>query len=101
MWEKRNGELHNPESPASLREHARLDALIQLEYANQLSLAIQDRRWFKRPHEVIFTETIEYKLQWLESVRLARAKYAWRLRHDLTRERSAMRRYLRRTRPTR
>ncbi len=26
MWEHRNGELHNPASPAALREHVRLDA---------------------------------------------------------------------------
>jgi hypothetical protein len=30
MWEQRNGALTNPESPASLREHARLDAIIHL-----------------------------------------------------------------------
>jgi hypothetical protein len=28
MWEQRNGELKNPESPASLRKHARLNAAI-------------------------------------------------------------------------
>jgi hypothetical protein len=28
MWKQRNGKLKNPASPASLQEHARLDAMI-------------------------------------------------------------------------
>jgi hypothetical protein len=78
LWEQQNGELTNPASPASLREHARLGALIALDFQDQTTLATRDRRWFRRPKQVLFTETSEYKEQWLESVRLARAKYARR-----------------------
>jgi hypothetical protein len=94
MWEHRNGELTNPSSPALLREHVRLDALLALEFNDLRSLAKKDRRWFRRPKEVLFTKTIEYKAQWLESVALARARYFRRHRHDLTEERAAMRDYL-------
>ncbi len=76
MWEHRNGELKNPASPASLREHARLDALISAEYTNPLPLYTKARRWFRRSQEIIFTESLDYKNQWLESVSLARARYA-------------------------
>jgi hypothetical protein len=78
MWEQRNRELGNPESPANLREHARLDSLITHEYEDISTLALRDRRWFRRPKEVVFTETTEYKQQWIESVSLARARYARR-----------------------
>jgi hypothetical protein len=71
MWEQRNGEVNNPESPASLREHARLDALITTNYEDVSTFARKDRRWFCRLKEVLFTESLEYKHQWLESVRLA------------------------------
>jgi hypothetical protein len=76
MWEHRNGELTNPASPASLRKHARLDAKIHHEYEDVSTLYIQDRRWFRRPKEILFTESLEYKTQWLESVCLAGARYA-------------------------
>jgi hypothetical protein len=94
MWEHRKGELNSPSSPAFLREHARLDAQIAPEFDDIRSLMRKDRRWFKRPKEVLYTETLEYKLQWLESVALARARYHRRHRHDLTAERAAMRHYL-------
>ena len=71
MWEQRNSELKNPESPASIREHARLDARINQEYNDTLTLTLKDRWWFRRTKEVIATETIAYKQQWLESVGLA------------------------------
>jgi hypothetical protein len=96
MWEHRNAERISPTSPAALREHARLDVRIHAEYALPRLLSIKDRRWFIRPKEVLCTESIEYKLQWLESVTLARARYARRHRHDHTFERAAMREYLRR-----
>jgi hypothetical protein len=95
MWEHRNGELHNPTSPAALREHARLDALITIEYQKTRTLVKKDRRWFRRPQTLVFTEAINYKLQWLESVTLARARYSRRQRKDLTIERKGMRNYLR------
>jgi hypothetical protein len=91
MWDQRNGELHNPESPATLREHARLDALIAAECSDQLTLFKKDRRWFCRPREVLFTETIAYKQQWLESVSLARARYARRRRTSTQAQRDLMR----------
>jgi hypothetical protein len=72
MWEQRNGEVNNPESPTSLQEHARLDALITTNYEDVSTFARKDRRWFRRLKEVLFTESLEYKHQWLESVRLAR-----------------------------
>jgi hypothetical protein len=72
MWEQRNGEVNNPESPASLQEHARLDALITTNYKDASTLAIKDRRWFRCLKEVLFSGSLEYKDQWLESVRLAR-----------------------------
>ena len=91
MWEHRNGEFKNPESQASLREHNRLDALITTQFEDLSTLNKRDRRWFRRPKEVLFTEPIEYKQQWLESVRLARARYA-RRRHTSTQaQRSLMR----------
>jgi hypothetical protein len=101
MWEHRNDELINPTSPASLREHLRLDNLIRAEYAKPRRLLVKDKRWFKRTHEVLATEPIEYKKQWLESVTLARARYKRRHRHDLRFERAAMHRYLNHRRPTR
>jgi hypothetical protein len=70
MWEQRNGEVNHPRSPASLREHARLDALITTNYKDASTLAIKDRRWFRCLKEVLFTKSLEYKHQWLESVRL-------------------------------
>ena len=98
LWEQRNGELTNPASPASLREHARLDALITLEFQDQITLAKRDRRWFRRPRQVLFTETSEYKQQWLESVCLARAKYARRHKTSTHAQRSLMRSTFRRIR---
>ena len=95
MWAQRNAERISPTSPAALREHARLDARIHEAYALPRRLSIKDRCWFIRPKEVVCTESIEYKLQWLESVTLARARYARRHRHDHTSERAAMRDYLR------
>jgi hypothetical protein len=80
MWEQRNGEVMNPESPASLQEHARLDALITTNYKDVSTFARKDRRWFRRLKEVLFTESLEYTHQWLESVRLARIQYARRRR---------------------
>jgi hypothetical protein len=76
MWEQRNGEVNNPESPASLQEHARLDALITTNYEDVSTFARNDQCWFRRLKEVLFTESLEYKHQWLESVRLARIQYA-------------------------
>ena len=55
MWKQRNDELTNPESPASLREHARLDAIIHLEYADLHTLVNSDRRRFRRPPEAVAT----------------------------------------------
>jgi hypothetical protein len=79
MWEQRNGELTNPASPASLRKHARLDAAITHEYRDLTTLTQQDRRWFHRPKKILFTEALEYKQQWLESVSIARTRFArWR-----------------------
>ena len=66
MWQQRNDELKNPTSLASLREHARLDLLISANYANIRRLSQKDRRWFRRPKEVVYTESIDYKNQWLE-----------------------------------
>ena len=96
MWEQRNAESKNPESPASLREHARLDAAITHEYTDLLTLAVKDRRWFRRTKEIIFTETIEYKQQWLKSVLSALAPYIRRHLNptNLQAQRTAMRNYL-------
>jgi hypothetical protein len=63
ITEHRNRALTNPESPASLREHNRLDALITHEYEDLSTLNTRDRRWFCHPKEVLFTEPIEYKQQ--------------------------------------
>jgi hypothetical protein len=97
MWEQRNGELKNPASPASLREHARLDAKITIEYEDVSTLYIRDRRWFRRPKEVLFTESLEYKTQWLESVCLARNRYAGRRNTSTLAQRNLMRSTFRRT----
>jgi hypothetical protein len=94
MWEHRRGELKSPSSPALLREHARLDARIAVEFDDIRSLIKKDRRWFRRPQEVLYTETIDYKVQWLKSVALARQRYSRRHQHDLTNERAAMRHFL-------
>ena len=94
MWEQRNGELTNPESLASLREHARLDARISHKYNDILTIAIKDRRWLRRPKEVVATESIAYKQQWLESVSLARARFARRQPTHLRVQRAVLRRFL-------
>jgi hypothetical protein len=91
MWDHRNKELHNPASPATLREHIRLDALIAAEYTDQLTISKRDRRWFCRPREVLFTETIAYKQQWVESVSLARARFSRRHRTSTNAQRILMR----------
>jgi hypothetical protein len=98
MWQQRNDELKNPTSSASLREHTRLDVLISVEYNNIRCLARKDRRWFRRPKEVVYTESIDYKNQWLESVSLARARYSRRHHPNYTSERAYMRQYIRRSR---
>jgi hypothetical protein len=95
MWEHRKGELTSPSSPVLLREHARLNTLIAIEFDDIRTLIKKDRRWFRRPKEVLYTETIDYKVQWLESVAFARQRYSQRHRHNLTDERVAMRRFLR------
>jgi hypothetical protein len=97
MWEQRNAELINPASSASLREHVRLDRLITHDYEDLSTLATRDRRWFRRPKEVLFTETIEYKTQWLESVCLARARYRRRRRTSTQAQRILMRTTFRRS----
>jgi hypothetical protein len=76
MWEQQNGESKNPESLASLQEQARLDSLITANYADVSTITIKYRRWFRRLKEVLFTESLKYKQQWLESVRLAHTCYA-------------------------
>ena len=92
MWEQRNGEVNNPESPASLREHAQLDALITTtNYEDVSTFARKDRRWFPRLKEVLCTESLEYKHQWLESVCLARIGYARRRRTSTHAQRTLMR----------
>jgi hypothetical protein len=75
MWKQRNGELKNPTSPANLRDHARLDADITIEYQDLITLTQWDRCWLRRPKEVMFTEPLEYKQQRLEPVRLACSRY--------------------------
>ena len=91
MWEQRNGELKNPASPANLREHARIDAAIMIEYQDLTTLRQRDRRWLRRPKEVLFTEPLEYKQQWLESVRLARSRYKRRRPTSTQTQRNLMR----------
>lgn len=97
MWEQRNGELTNPSSPATLREHARLDALIRHEYTDLSTLAKRDRRWFRRPKEILFTEPLDYKNQWLESVSTARLRYSRRRNTSTQVQRNLMRRTFRPT----
>jgi hypothetical protein len=96
MWEQRNGKLKNPESPASLREHARLDALIASNYEDVSTISRKDRRWFRRLKEILFTESLEYKHQWLESVRLACIRYSRRHRTSTQAQRALMRQTFRR-----
>ena len=96
MWEQRNGEMKNPESPVSLREHARLDTLITTNYEDVSTLATKDRRWFRRLKEVHFTESLEFKHQWLESVRLACLRYAHRRRTSTQAQRTLLRQTFRR-----
>jgi hypothetical protein len=100
MWEEWNGELQNPESPASLREHSWLDALINHEYEDILTMAFKDCRWFRRSKEVIATKTIAYKQQWLKLVGLARAKFARRHPTNLQAQPSVMRNFLQPPLPT-
>jgi hypothetical protein len=90
LWEHRNGELKNPSSPASIRDHARLDALIAADYADQTQLFRKDYRWFRRPRAIIFLESLDYKTQWLESVFLARARYSRRRRTSTRAQRALM-----------
>lgn len=91
MWEQSNGKLRNLASAVLLCKHAHLVALIAPEYDNIRTLSKKDRRWFCHPKEVVYTKTINYKLQWLESVSLAHTCYARRHRGDLTLERTVMR----------
>jgi hypothetical protein len=97
MWEQRNGESKNPASPAILREHERLDAIMKREYNDLTTLTIRDRRWFRRPKEILFTESLEYKQLWLESVSMARARFARRNNTSTQTQRSLMRATFRRT----
>jgi hypothetical protein len=80
-----------PKITASLQEHARLDTLITTKYEDASTLSIKDRRWFRRLKEVLFTESLEYKHQWLESVRLAHIRYARRRRTSTHAQRTLVR----------
>jgi hypothetical protein len=42
MWEQQNGKLKTLTSPASLREHARLDTLITHEYTEVSTISLKD-----------------------------------------------------------
>jgi hypothetical protein len=46
-----------------------------LNYEDVFTLAIKDRRWFSCLKEVLFTKSLQYKQQWLESVCLVRIRY--------------------------
>lgn len=74
MWEQQNGKLKTLTSPASLREHARLDTLITHEYTEVSTISLKDWQWFWRPQEVLFTESIDDKEEWIKSVWLLGSK---------------------------
>jgi hypothetical protein len=78
-------------------QHARLDAIITHEYEDLSQLANRDRRWFRRPIEVLFTEPLEYKEQWIESVSMARTRFARRRNTSTQAQRNLMRSTFRRT----
>jgi hypothetical protein len=42
MWKQHNGELKNPESPASFQDHLGLDAIITHKYEDISTLMTQD-----------------------------------------------------------
>ena len=45
MWEQQNGELQNPESPATIQEHNRLDAAITIEYVEHMFKLYDSNSW--------------------------------------------------------
>jgi hypothetical protein len=79
MWDNRNYILHNSLTPAKLRERALLDEFITDQFSLGLSTLLPaDGHWLSRfsAAHVITTYSNESKLQWLESLSIARLRYS-------------------------
>ena len=80
MWQHRCRVAHLPTSFSTQEEHRHLNSLIQAEYAaGTLGWRDRDRRWFLQPIELLYTETLTVKQDWLRSVHATRERHHRRL----------------------
>jgi hypothetical protein len=76
MWDHRNKILHNSKHPWKMLKVKNADNLIEQEYElGYENLKRFDYHWLKQPIQVTKKLPYENKLQWIESVRLARIRF--------------------------
>ncbi len=76
MWDHRNKILHSSVHPWKLVTVRRADTKIDEEYEQGYTNLMQsDYKWLKQPLRTVKKLSIEHKLQWIESVRLARIRF--------------------------
>ena len=76
MWDHRNKILHSSLHPWKLVTVRRADTKIDEEYEQGYTNLMQsDYKWLKQPLRTVKKLSIEHKLQWIESVRLARIRF--------------------------
>ena len=76
MWDHRNKILHASTHPWNLIKIRAADQQIEDEYERgQQNLLIKDYKWLKQSLQTTKKLPFETKLQWIESVRLARLRF--------------------------
>jgi len=76
MWDHRNNVLHASLHPWNLIEVRQADIQIEEEYARGYeNLLRKDYKWLRQSLQTVKKLPIENKLQWIESVRLARIRF--------------------------
>ena len=76
MWNHRCRVAHLPTSYSTQEEHRHLNSLIQAEYdTGTLGWRDRDRRWFSRPKESLYSESVTAKKDWLQAVQVVRDRH--------------------------
>jgi hypothetical protein len=76
MWDHRNKILHASVHPWKLIKVSQADSQIDEEYERgYINLLRKDYKWLTQPLRTVKKLPIEDKLQWIESVRLARIRF--------------------------
>ena len=77
MWDHRNAILHSAQNANHNITHQRLNLLIWNEHQQGLEgLESQDRHWIRAyPLHLLYTQSIETKQLWLDSICWARMQY--------------------------